>query len=378
MKLTFVPSERASLGIEWELQLVDLGTRELTGVASRVLDAIRPPGQDTHPKAKHELFECTVEVITGICQTVSEAMDDLRGTVEVVGAAAAEYNAGLLCAGTHPFSNWSQQRTSPSPRYAELVEELQWLAHRLTIFGVHVHVGVRSRDKVIPMVNALSRYVPHFLALSGSSPYWQGYDTGLASARSKIFETLPMAGLPDQFADWAAFESYVRALVATGAISTIRDVWWDIRPHPDFGTVEFRTCDGLPTYDEVAAVAALSQCLVERLDRQFDRGYTLPMPQGWLLRENKWRAARYGLSADIIDDARGTLVPLKRVISDLVEDLMPIAHGLGCAAELAGVERILAVGASASRQRAVAQAHDGDLTKVVDALLAEMRDGLSR
>jgi carboxylate-amine ligase len=378
VQIPFTPSKRASLGVEWELELVDLESRELRSGASEILAEICPAGLESHPKAKHELLESTVEVITGVCATVAEAREDLSGTVQEVRKAAANLNLGLMCSGTHPFTDWATQTISPNPRYEALVENMQWLARRLQIFGVHVHVGVRAPEKVIPIVNALTQYIPHFLALSASSPYWIGEDTGLASARSKVFESLPTAGLPSQLTGWDQFESYMHTLISTRTIQSIREVWWDIRPHPDFGTVELRICDGLPTFDEISAIAALSQCLVERLDRELDRGYTLPVPTSWVLSENKWRAARYGLDAEIIADDRGTVVPMKHAILDLVEDLMPTARRLDCADELAGVERILTVGASYERQRAVAAAHDGDLTKVVDALLAEMRDGLPR
>jgi carboxylate-amine ligase len=253
---------------------------------------------------------------------------------------------------------------------------MQWLARRLQIFGVHVHVGIRAPEKAIPIVNALTRYVPHFLALSASSPYWKGADTGLASARSKVFEGLPTGGLPHQLADWAEFEAYMETLIRAGAIESVREVWWDIRPHPDFGTVELRICDGLPTLDEIGAIAALTQCLVDQFDTQLDRGYTLPAPAEWVVRENKWRAVRYGLDAEIVVDDQGTVRPLRQEIADLVEELTPVARRLDCQAELADVERILAGGASAERQRAVAAAHGGDLTAVVDSLLTELRDGL--
>jgi carboxylate-amine ligase len=307
---------------------------------------------------------------------VAEAKADLAGTLaEVVGAADAR-GLGLLCAGTHPFTDWQTQQISPKERYLQLVERMQWLARRLQIFGVHVHVGVRAPEKAIPIVNALTQYVPHFLALSASSPFWKGADTGLASARSKIFESMPTAGLPYQLSGWEEFETYMATLISTNAIESVREVWWDIRPHPGFGTVELRICDGLPTLDEIGAVAALSQCLVEQFDGQLDRGYVLPTPSGWVLRENKWRAARYGLDADIVVDEKGTVRPVRQAILDVVEDLGPTARRLGCAAELADVERVLAVGASYQRQRAVAAAHDGDLRPVVDSLLDELRDGL--
>jgi carboxylate-amine ligase len=281
-----------------------------------------------------------------------------------------------MCAGTHPFTDWQSQLISPKERYLQLVERMQWLARRLQIFGVHVHVGVRSPEKVIPIVNALCQYVPHFLALSASSPFWVGCDTGLASSRTKVFESMPTAGLPYQLSGWDEFETYMETLISTNSIESVREVWWDVRPHPGFGTVELRICDGLPTLDEIGAVAALSQCLVEQFDSQLDRGYTLPTPASWILRENKWRAARYGLDADIVVDEKGTVRPVRQAILDLVEDLTPTAKRLGCAAELADVERVLAVGASYQRQRAVAAADGGSLQAVVDSLLAEMRHGL--
>jgi carboxylate-amine ligase len=362
--------------VEWELQLVDPQTRELTAGAVDILADLTPEGLAEHPKAKHELLQSTIEIITGVCSTVAEAKADLAGTLAEVTAAADRYGLALMCAGTHPITDWQTQQISPKERYLELVEKMQWLARRLQIFGVHVHVGVRSPDKVIPMVNALSQYVPHFLALSASSPYWVGADTGLASARSKVFEGMPTAGLPYQLSGWDRFEEYMQTLISTHAIDSVREVWWDIRPHPDFGTVELRICDGLPTLTEIGAVAALSQCLVEQFDREIDRGYTLPVPAGWVLRENKWRAARYGLDAEIVVDEKGTVQPVRHAIAELAEELAPTAARLGCDDELADVHRNLAAGASYQRQRAVAAAHGGDLRPVVDSLLAELRDDL--
>jgi glutamate---cysteine ligase / carboxylate-amine ligase len=376
VQIPFNSSERSSLGVEWELQLIDPQSRELTAGATEILADITPAGLEEHPKAKHELLQSTIEIITGICGTVAEAKADLAGTLAEVVAAADRQGLRVMCAGSHPFTRWDSQEISPKDRYAELVERMQWLARRLQIFGVHVHVGVQSPEKAIPIVNALSQYLPHFLALSASSPFWAGCDTGLASARTKVFEGMPTGGLPHQLADWAEFEEYMATLIRAGAIESVREVWWDVRPHPDFGTVELRVCDGLPTLDEIGAVAALAQCLVEQFDTQLDRGYTLPAPTDWILRENKWRAVRYGLDAEIVVDEQGTVAPVREAIADLVEELAPVARRLGCEAELADVTRVLAVGASYQRQRSVAAASDGDLLPVVDSLLAEMRDGL--
>ena len=374
MQIPFTSSPRSSLGVEWELELVDLESRELTGAASEILGELGRPFGGEHPKAKHELLESCIEVITGVCTTVDEALADLRGTVDEVAAAASARGLGLMCSGTHPFTDWSTQKISPAPRYTKLVDDMQWPARRLQIFGVHVHVGVRSPDKAIPIVNALTAYIPHFLALSASSPYWVGADTGLASVRSKVFEALPTAGLPYQLSGWEDFEQFMETLISAKTISTIREVWWDVRPHPQFGTVELRICDGLPTLFEVGWVAAMSQCLVEMLNSQLDRGYTLPMPRTWTVRENKWRAARYGIDADIITDEQGTTVPLRDAMLDLVDELMPFAERLQCTKELIRVRDVLAVGPSYARQRAAAAASGGDLTAVVDSLLQEMRD----
>jgi carboxylate-amine ligase len=372
VQIPFHSSPTASLGVEWELQMVDRESRQLTSGATEVLAELSPDGE--HATAKAELLQSTIEVITGVCSTVSEATADLGRTIAQLTPLVEARGLGLMCAGSHPITDWETQQISDNPRYAKLVEDMQWLARRMQIFGVHVHVGVRSPDKAIAIVNALSAYIPHFLALSGSSPYWIGSDTGLASSRSKVFEGLPTAGLPHQLKDWEQFEDYMETLIKTRTIASIKEVWWDIRPHPTYGTVELRICDGLPTLAEVGMVAALSQCLVDLLDREIDKGYTLPTPRRWVVQENKWRAARYGLDADIIvghDDVQ----PVSEALRELVQDLRSGADRLGCAEQLDQVQQVLDGGASYQRQRAVAAASGGDLTAVVDSLLAEFTAG---
>lgn len=376
MHIPFHASERTSLGVEVELAIVDRASRELTSSASPILDelgATSPGGQ--HPKVKHELFECTLEIITGICGTVAEARDDLEHTLKEVTALTDPRGLALLCAGSHPFSPWREQQVSPSPRYAALLEETQWAGRRLQIFGVHFHVGVRSAEKVIAIANALNSYIPHFLALSASSPYWGGFDTGMASSRSKVFECLPTAGLPYQMAGWSEFEEFMGTFIAAQAITSIREVWWDIRPHPDFGTVELRVCDGIPTMGEVAALAAMAQSLVEWMDTRLDAGETLLVPREWVVKQNKWKASRHGLDADHIADDRGTRVPLREAIVELVDTLAPTAARLGCLDELAANLRALDHGPSYRRQRAVVEA-GGTLVDVVDALVAELESGV--
>ena len=375
MRIDFASSPTSSVGVEMELELIDRDTRQLRSGASEILAELGQGHPDGgHPKAKHELLESCIEIITGVCSTVGEARNDLAGTLAEVTAAASTRGLDVMCSGTHPFSDWSEQDISPIPRYARLIEDHQWLARRLEIFGIHVHVGVRSPDKVMPILNALTSYVPHFLGMSASSPYWLGSDTGLASSRSKIFECLATAGLPYQLEDWAKFEELMETLISAHTIESIRDVWWDIRPHPNFGTVEIRICDGIPTLREVATIAAISQCLVTRFDTLLDRGYKLPMPKSWVVRENKWRAARYGVNTDIIIDDTGALQPLREAVRDLVDELEPVADKLGCAEELKYANEMVNR-PSYLRQRQVV-ANGGSLVDVVDSLIDELRRDL--
>jgi carboxylate-amine ligase len=372
VQIEFVASERSSLGVEVELTIVDPQSGALVSAASEILAELgrdHPDGE--HPKAKHELFESTIEVITGICETTGEAKLDLAATIAEVRAAAAARGLTLMSAGSHPFSHPHEQRVSPDPRYHALIEEMQWMARRLQIFGIHYHVGVRSAEKSIIVANALQFYLAHLLALSASSPYWEGHDTGLASCRVKVFEGLPTAGLPPVIEDWADFEQFMHTLVSAEAITTIREVWWDVRPHPNFGTVELRICDAMPTLREVAAVGALVQCLVHRVDLMIDNDVQVYIPREWTIRQNKWLAARYGLDAKLIVDDEGTRVTARDVITDLIDELEPFAVELGCTEELADVARILETGPSYVRQRAVVK-RGGTLVDVVHSLVAEL------
>ncbi len=364
-------SRGPTLGIEWELQLVDSRTRLLRQDAPEVLASLPDLHESgEHPKIKYEMMQSAVEVITGICSTVTEAKRDLATTISQLQRITGERGTMLACAGTHPVSDWRDAKMAPIQRYAELLENLQWLVRRVQTFGVHVHVGIRDGSKAIPIVNALAGYLPHFLALTASSPFWSGHDTGLASSRSVIFGGLPTSGPPQLLADWTEFEDYMDTLLRAGTIRSIKEVWWDIRPHPDFGTVEIRMFDGVPTLREVGMAAALSQSLVQLFDAQLDRGYTLPCPSAWVVRDNKWRATRYGLDAMTITDEHGSTAPMRDQIYELVHELEPVADRLGCAAELGVAYEVLDEGASYERQRAVV-AGGGDLPDVVDSLVAE-------
>ena len=374
MRIGWNPSRGPTLGIEWELQLIDSGSRLLRQDAREVIAAVAGAGLSSAAARIHpELMESMVEVVTGICGTVSEAKRDLAATIAQLQRITDMRGTMLTCAGTHPLSDWRDAKMVPIQRYAELVEQMQWLARRIQTFGVHVHVGLRDGSRAIPIVNALAAYLPHFLALTASSPFWDGHDTGLASSRAVIFGGLPTAGPPHQLADWSEFEEYMDTLLRAGTIRSIKEVWWDVRPHPDFGTVEIRMFDGVPTLHEVGMVAALSQCLVQLFDTQLGRGYTLPSWPAWIVHDNRWRATRYGLDASVITDASGTTAPLRGELHELVAELRPVADRLGCAAELDVVSEVLDHGASYERQRAVV-ATGGSLTDVVDALVTEFAE----
>jgi glutamate---cysteine ligase / carboxylate-amine ligase len=368
------PSPGPTLGIEWELQLIDSGSKLLRQDAREVISALVGAGEGgVAARIHYELMQSTVEIVTGICSTVSEAKRDLAATIAQLQRITDMRGTMLTCAGTHPLSDWRDAKMVPIQRYAELVEQMQWLARRIQTFGVHVHVGLRDGSRAIPIVNALAVYLPHFLALTASSPFWGGHDTGLASSRAVIFGGLPTAGPPHLLADWSEFEEYMDTLLRAGTIRSIKEVWWDIRPHPDFGTVEIRMFDGVPTLHEVGMVGALSQSLVQLFDSQLDRGYTLPRRPAWVVRDNKWRATRYGLDAIVITDASGSTAPLRDELYELVAELRPVADRLGCAAELEVVSEVLDCGASYERQRAVL-ATCGGLTEVVDALVTEFAE----
>ena len=374
MDILFNASEGSSLGVEVELQLVDRESRNLRSGASEILRRLEKERGEPHPKAKNELIESNIELITDVCSTVAGARADLEATLAEVMPVAERLGLSLLCAGTHPFADWSAQDITPNERYNRLVEEVQWPARRMAIFGIHTHVGVRSAEKAIAIANALTAYIPHFLALSASSPWFEGRDTGLASSRTKVFEGLPTAGLPAMVDDWEQFQELMTTLISAKAISSIREIWWDIRPHPNFGTVELRICDGLPTMAEIATVAAMAQCLVARLDSQIDQGYKLPQPKRWIVSQNKWRAARHGIDAELIVDEQGKLAPLRDAIRELIDELTPAARKLECEAELLGALQILEHGPSYLRQRRWVEA-GATLPDVVDRLIEELRSG---
>ena len=375
MRLDFHPSPEPTLGVEWELALVDRGSRDLVNAAADLFETAKPELVD--PGRLHqELLRNTVEIVTGVRRTVGEAVTDLRETLGVVVAAGDELGLDLFGGGTHPFASWSEQQLTEGRRYEELMSRTQWWGRQMLIWGVHVHVGLPERERVMPVLSALLTTYPHLQALSASSPVWAGTDTGYASNRAMMFQQLPTAGLPFQFATWSEFEAFYGDQLTTGVIEGMSDIRWDIRPAPHLGTIEHRVCDGVSTVREIGALAALVHCLVTDLDTRLAAGETLPTLPPWHVQENKWRAARYGLDAIVVTDDNCTERLVTDDLADLLERLAPVADRLGCVDELAAVADIPARGASYQRQRAVAAAHDGDLVAVVDSVVRELRDGL--
>ncbi|MBC7517393.1 MAG: glutamate--cysteine ligase [Microbacteriaceae bacterium] len=376
MQIEFAKSPRSTLGIEWELALVDHASGELTPAAPDILRAVAQPDGTENPHITAELLTNTIEIVTGVHHTVASGIDDLRDTIDIVRAVAEPMGVDLMCAGTHPFSQWFEQQVTDKQRYATLIDRTQWWGRQLMIWGVHVHVGVEDREKVLPIINGLLTWLPHFQALSASSPYWSGESTGYASSRAMLFQQLPTAGLPPQFGAWANYEAMVDDMLHVGVIDHYNELRWDIRPSARWGTIEMRICDGLATPLEVGAVTALTQCLVEELSSMIDRGETIPTMPSWFVRENKWRAARYGLDAIIIQDAAGNECLVTDDLRHLVTRLDPVAARLGCTAELHDVLTILNCGASYQRQLLVAENNPGSLKSVVASLVRELRDGL--
>jgi glutamate---cysteine ligase / carboxylate-amine ligase len=376
--IEFRGSPARTLGVELELGLVDLATRELRSDAVEILaelsagDATGAPGD--LERIKHELYRCTVEVVTGVCDSVGEARRDLEASLRQLRAVTRPRGLDLIGSATHPFSDWRDLELSPGERYAHLVETIQWPARRLATHGVHFHVGVPSGEAAIAVVQSLAFHLPLFLAASASSPYWLGVDTGMASSRTKIFEGLPTAGLPPRLGSWQEFEELMSGLLHAGVITSIREIWWDCRPHPDYGTVELRMCDGLTNLDDAMALAALAQCLVAELVEQFEAGDPLPGAAEWVVRENKWLASRHGLDESLIVDHTGRRLPTGELLYALVDRLRPRADRLGCRAELDAVDRIVEGGPSYRRQRRIV-AEGGTLADVVDALVAEHAAG---
>lgn len=361
MTIHFRDSKDFTLGVELEIQLIDKISLELAQKSNEVLELLK----DYESSIKHELMLSNLEIISNICPDIKAAEEDLKTKLAVAMKAAASQGVILSLASTHPFSRWKDQMITEDPRYNRLKEGLQMVARRFNIFGLHVHVGVNGGEKCIYIMNKLLYYLPHLLAISTSSPFWEGENSGLKSYRTKVFESLPIAGLPFYFHDWHDYETLVKNYLSTKTIQTMRELWWDVRPHPDFGTIEVRICDIPSTIKETLVVTALIQALVKKFSDEYDEGMSFERPHSAITRENKWRACRYGIEGEFIVEDGTTTVPARTAIEGLVKSVANNSKELGSTEYLDGVQDILDQGTGAERQLAVWN-ETGDLKSVVE------------
>ncbi len=362
----FVMNERPTLGVEIELNLVDARTMALRSAFADVMASLP---RHLEGAIKPELLQCYLEINTEICKDVDEVRRDLQGKIDAVRQAAAQRDLRLYWGGTHPFSRWQEQEVTPNERYLSLIDLLQETARRLVTFGLHVHVGVDSGDKAIMICDRIMQHLPLLLALSANSPFWQGRNTGLHSQRTKVMETLPTAGLPPLMRNWSEYTWLLNHMVQTGFIKTIREIWWDVRPHHNFGTVEVRICDMPPTLRHVLGLTALVQCLVYDLSEEIDRGTYQYDCHPFMVRQNKWRACRYGMEANLVDPNTFRSVPARQSLHSLVDRLADRSEELGCARYLQDVHELAEEPTGASRQVRTLE-ESRDLAEVV-------RQGLS-
>jgi carboxylate-amine ligase len=363
-----------TIGIEEEYQTVDPETRDLR---SHIEAQIVQKGKMLlAERVKPEMHQSVIEIGTGICRTIQEAKEEIRDIrSQIVGLAHAN-GLRLSAGGTHPFAHWASQDIYPDERYHTIVEDMKMVARANLIFGLHVHIGVEDRETAIQLMNGARYFLPHLLALSTNSPFWLGMETGLRSYRCKVFDKFPRTNIPDLYASWSEFEDYVDLLIRTNCIDDAKKIWWDIRPHPYFPTLEFRVCDMPMRLEESIAIAALCQAVLAKLYQLHKQNLTFRHYSRALLMENKWRAARYGLDGKLIDFGRQEEVPARRLIGEILEFVSDVVEELGSREEIGYIQRILEEGTGADRQLKVFH-ETGDLKRVVDYMITETERGLA-
>ena len=369
-KIFFNSSPNPTIGVEVELQILDNETFELASGAGDILSEFQ---DNLH--VKEELLDSIIEINTGVCKNVSEVISDLTEYIQKASIVAENKGYSLASIATHPFSKWKDQSVTKSERYLHFLDRMQWPLRRLLITGVHVHVGVESGEKAIAISNGLTRYIPMMIGLSANSPFFGGEQTGLASTRTKIFEGLPTAGLPPLLKNYSEFQKFMRTLQKAKSIDSIREVWWDVRPHPGFGTVEIRVFDSVPSIPEMANLAALTQCLVVAISEHYDEGSQPPLLDSWVLRENKWRSTRYGLDADLIIDEMGHQQSLKSFIFETLDKLMPIAKTLECESQLNALAEIAENNTAPYQRQIRAYEQNKDFTDIMKNAIVELKSG---
>ncbi|HIX80139.1 MAG TPA: glutamate--cysteine ligase [Candidatus Corynebacterium faecipullorum] len=365
----FARSPEPTLGVEWEVALVDPVTWDLVPRGAELIDRVHVAHPDIH--LEKEFLQNTVELVTGVCRTVPEAMGDLETSLSAVREAAESMDVRLWASGGHPFTDFRKNPVSAKGSYSEIINRTQYWGQQMLLWGTHVHVGISHEERVWPIINALMTKYPHLLAISACSPGWEGLDTGYASNRTMLYQQLPTAGMPYQFENWEQWKSYMRDQAISGVINHTGSMHFDVRPASKWGTVEVRISDAASNLRELSAIVALTHCLVVHYDRMIDAGEKLPTLQPWHVAENKWRGARYGMDALVITSRETDERWIKDELADLLVELAPLSEELGCAQELQLVQEIIDSGAGYERQRRLYE-ETGSWQKVVKATADEM------
>ncbi|AXX98250.1 carboxylate-amine ligase [Profundibacter amoris] len=342
-----------TMGVEEEYLLVDRETLELARAPQALMDSCMA---EMDGQVSPEFLQCQIEVGTKVCQTIGDAREDLKRLRACISNHAADHGLVPITASCHPFADWKDQHHTDKDRYNELQQDLAGVVRRMLICGMHVHVGIAQKDLRIDLMNQLTYFLPHLLALSTSSPFWQGDDTGLASYRLTVFDNLPRTGLPPQLRSWGEFERSVQALVGLGVIEDSSKIWWDLRPSSRFPTIESRICDVSPRLEHALSLAALTQCLTRMLWRLSRKNQRWRLYDNFLVSENRWRAQRYGVTGGLIDFGRGEIVPMGELVQEMIGLLAQDAEALDCTAEIENALEITKNGNSSERQRATYQA----------------------
>ncbi len=364
--------EKFTLGIEEEYMVIDPVTRELTSHDQKIVELASQVLKD-HVKA--EMHQAVVEVGTGICKDVGEAREDIRRLRKLVSEVAAGLNLKIGAAGTHPFSHWSTQLITPNPRYDEIVNEMQEAARSNLIFGLHVHVGIADKNMAIHIMNSIRYFLPHVYALSSNSPFWEGRNTGFKSFRTKVFDKFPRTGLPDYFNDWDDYKNYINLLIKTNCIDNAKKIWWDVRVHPFFDTIEFRICDVPMLIEETMAITAIFQALVVKLYKLRLKNMNFIMYNRALINENKWRASRYGIDGKLIDFGKQMELDTRSLILELLDFIDDVVDELGSRESITYVHTILKDGTGADRQLKVYH-ETGKMENVVDYIMEQTMVGV--
>jgi carboxylate-amine ligase len=361
-----------TLGIEEEFQTIDPVTRNLRSHMSKLVE----DGKITlNERVKAEMHQAVVEVGTNICHNIQEAREEVTYLRKMILDLAEKQNLQVAAAGTHPFADWVEQLITPDPRYDEIIDEMRDVARGNLIFGLHVHVGIESRNEGIEIMNAVRYFLPHIYALSTNSPFWCGRNTGFKSYRSKVFDKFPRTGIPDHFSSAAEYDEYVNLLIKTNCIDNGKKIWWDIRVHPFFNTIEFRMCDVPMRTDETICLAAIMQALVAKIHKLHRSNLSFRPYHRMLINENKWRAARYGIQGKLIDFGKQEEVEYKILVVELLEFIDDVVDDLGSRKEIEYIHQILEMGTGADRQLAVFE-QTNDMNAVVDYIVAETKVGL--